>query len=538
MLPVLRFSLFDHPDKKFGVSLFQLLSSPAMKKRVIIFLAAALLMLAIFPAINLAKYSGSPHKNGQWWKRSALYNSDFAVSFLGRQLYTLGISTSPHQVIIGKDGWLYLGDQYENTITAKRRSATSVDIELAEKTKLAMQAWDDWLRKKRVRRFQIMLAPDKETIYPEFLPRWAQAADNSAINAFLATVGSELYFDTRPALHAARSRHSIPLYFKTDTHWNKFGAWIAFHAFTREIARTEPALQWLSDQQIAVSPVKQVNGGDLAMFLRMANVLPDHHVGVRINGKHPIETEQYDFETGQLKFSGGNPFIDSPQRPLLVKSKYALNKRRVLWLRDSFGTAMAPFMAATFADVVQMHYGATDSFPLTWLVDTYKPDYIFITVVEREARGGWFRNFPPIVSTAARQDDLIALGHGTLSGANHMTKAAGGNTYSISGDDPFVTFALNRPVKAHEASQLVFQLDCGEEKAPVKIQMFWRTTKTDFSESSSVRFVATPGVAVIDLSELGAWKQADAITDLRIDIDSPQTCSQLALGNLELARRR
>ena len=31
----------------------------------------------------------------------------------GKIPYPLGISTDPKQVIIGRDGWLYLGDEYE-----------------------------------------------------------------------------------------------------------------------------------------------------------------------------------------------------------------------------------------------------------------------------------------------------------------------------------------------------------------------------------------------------------------------------------------
>jgi hypothetical protein len=110
----------------------------------------------------------------------------------------------------------------------------------------------------------------------------------------------------------------------------------------------------------------------------------------------PVETEQYDFETGHLTFSGGNPNIGLPKFPLLVKSKHALNQKRVLWLRDSFGTAMAPFMAATFSETLSLHYAKTTPALFARLVDTYKPDYVFITVVERGARGGWFTNLPPI----------------------------------------------------------------------------------------------------------------------------------------------
>jgi hypothetical protein len=79
----------------------------------------------------------------------------------------------------------------------------------------------------------------------------------------------------------------------------------------------------------------------------------------------------------------------------LVKSKNALNHKRVLWLRDSFGTAMEPYMAATFSETLQIHYKWVTPEMFARLVNSYKPDYVFITVVERAARKPWFTNLPP-----------------------------------------------------------------------------------------------------------------------------------------------
>lgn len=370
-----------------------------MKKRVLIFVSVALLALAIVPAINL--YSGDAQKKAGvgWWSRTALYNIDFALPYLSRLLYPLGISIDPRKVIIGKNDWLFLGDRYENTITVRRLGATIETAKTAGEIGLAAESWKQWLNSRGVLLYKIMLAPDKGTIYPEFLPDWAQPAIDSATDTLLASVSPGLHVDTRPALKAAKSRFSERLYYKTDTHWNSLGAWVAFRAFTTDLARTESELRWLSERQVNVSKAVQIHRGDLADFLRMGNVLRDSEVLLEIGSEHAIETEQYDFETGRLTASGGNPGMGAPQRPLLVKSEHALNRKKVLWLRDSFGTAMAPFMAATFTETLQIHYGATSPALLVRLVDTYKPDYVFITVVERGARTRWFKNPPPTQST-------------------------------------------------------------------------------------------------------------------------------------------
>lgn len=359
-----------------------------MKRSVLTFVGVALLALALVPAINLSTFDRQG-KNGQaWWSASVLYNLDFALPFLSRFSYPHGISMNPDQVFIGKDDWLYLGGQYQDTLSSGRRGPTVLDAQIAGVIGRATDSWSQWLRLKGVSTFRVMLGPDKNTIYPEYLPDWAQPAALSQTDALLASVTPGLYIDTRAALKAAKSRFAQSLYYKTDTHWNSLGAWIAFRAFEADIARTEVGLHQLTENQVRISSVNDRSGGDLAKFLSLKETLHDSEVVMDIMGNHdhPIEIEQYDFETGRLRQAGGNPQIHTARRPLLVKSRHALNEKKVLWLRDSFGTAMAPFMAATFSETLQLHYDEASPELFAHLVETYKPDYVFITVVERAAR--------------------------------------------------------------------------------------------------------------------------------------------------------
>jgi alginate O-acetyltransferase complex protein AlgJ len=511
-----------------------------MKNRVFVFICAALLVLMVVPVVNVIKSGNRTKKgDGEWWSKSVLYNVDPALPFLNRFFYQFGISTNSDQVIIGKDNWLFLGDQYEKVLTVTRRGATVEDEETAKKIEFAAKSWERWLKLKGVQQYRVILGSDKGSIYPEFFPDWVQPANYSASDMLLAHVSQQIYVDTRPAIKAAKTQFSEPLFYKTDSHWNILGAWAAFHAFTINLARTETGLRWLSEQHVHISEVNKRHGGDLANFLRMREILWDSEVTVEIVNEHPFETEQYDFETGRLLVSGGNPQIETSalQHPLLVKSKHALNRKRVLWLRDSFGNAMAPFMAATFTETLQHHYSiVTNPSLLARLVDTFKPDYVFITVVERGAREKWFENLPPSIIAAEKPKDFISLSQGTPSKINDMMKMEGTGKYQISGADPFVTFTLSNPVQTHGVSQLVFELNCGERNEPVHIQVFWHTAGNIFSEAESAHFVTNPGTAVIDLSSISSWAQAGTVTGIRIDIDSPGVCPEVTLNNLELGR--
>jgi hypothetical protein len=364
-----------------------------MKRKVFLFVCMALLVLSVVPLINFKlETEKQAYKS---WSRSMLYSLEFALPYLSHFFYPFGISTDPNQVIIGKNGWLYLGDKYARTMTVARRGANIKDVEASKKIGFSTKSWEQWLKHKGVSLFQIMLGPDKSTVYPEFLPDWVQPVTYSATDTLLANVSQGLYVDTRPFLIKAKTQFLEPLYYKTDTHWNSLGAWVAFRTFTKDVDRKGVRLLWLSDQQVRISTVKERKGGDLAKFLRMTEMLQDSEVVMEIDSKHPIETKQYDFETENLILSGGNPLIQAPKRPLLVKSEHALNQKKVLWLRDSFGSAMAPFMAATFTETLQIHYDEATPVLFARLVNAYKPDYVFITVVERGSRGEWFENIPP-----------------------------------------------------------------------------------------------------------------------------------------------
>jgi hypothetical protein len=378
-----------------------------MKKRVLMFVCVALLALAVVPVINLSMLNGQKNEGQEWWSESVLYNFDFALALLSRFSYPHGISTNPSQVFIGKEDWLYLGDQYNKTVAQGRHGTTAKDAQIAGLIGSATESWSQWLNQKGVSMFRVMLGPDKGTIYPEFLPDWAQPAAHSATDMLLANVSEGLYVDTRMALRAAKSQFPESLYYKTDTHWNSLGAWVAFSAFETEIARSEEGLRRLTEQPIRRFMVTERQGGDLAKFLRLKETLRDTEVVIRIISDRAIETEHYDFDTGSLKRSGGNPEIHTARRPLLVKSKHALNEKRVLWLRDSFGTAMSPFMAATFTETLQLHYDEAHPEVFARLVETFKPDYVFITVVERAARRKRFGTPPPPI-VASREPEVIA----------------------------------------------------------------------------------------------------------------------------------
>lgn len=371
-----------------------------MKRWVVIYLGASALLLLGLPVVNLWALPSpppSPHSGDTepWWQRSQLYRTDLVLPYLNRVLVAAGISTEPSQAVVGKSGWLFLGDAHGQRISIRRRGADAADTVLSRQLTAASAAWAEWFAARGVRDYRVMLAADKGSVYPEFLPGWAAPVPGSSTDALMAAAPPGRYIDTRAELQRAKAMFDEALYYQNNTHWNALGAWVAFRLLARELALKDPSLKLLDDSQVRVQKIEQIEGGDLAAFLRQQAFSHDRELTTAITTPRPIDTEQVDVANGQRVSAGGNPRVGAPVRLLRVASPNALNPRRVLWLRDSFGVAMSPYVAATFNETLQIHYShATPAAVAAW-VEAYKPDYVLVTVVERDARLPWFTQLPP-----------------------------------------------------------------------------------------------------------------------------------------------
>ncbi|MFJ2458778.1 hypothetical protein ACIOVC_09555 [Pseudomonas neuropathica] len=501
-----------------------------MKRSVIVFLLSILLVLFCIPAINIIS---APDKSAiKLTQKSFLYNMDFVASWTSKLLYPLGISIDSKQVIIGKNDWLFLGDQYRKTISNGRRPATDADVAIGKQIATSTKNWNTFLEDKGVKLFRIMIGPDKGSIYPEQLPSWAKPVPFNPTDALLAEVEPQRFIDLRPALLAEKKNHAEDLYFKTDTHWNAFGAGIAFKAFAHEVGKAAPELKWPSEEAYGIARIKQINGGDLAKFLRLSTSLPDKEPLINV-GNLPIKTTRIDYTTHQILFEGGNPEVNAPKKPIIVKSEGALNNKRVLWLRDSFGTSLAPLMAATFSDVLQLHWSvATEpGGDFAQLVEEWKPDYVFFTVVEREAQTLWESDLP-VISVIPKNENFQIGSIGKPSKINQLTTGPSANEFEMKGDDAYVDFSFSSKDARISAQYLNIDLTCTDGSPTVPVQLFWMENgQAYYDEAHSTRILLRTGQSLINLKTIPKWPQGDDIKRVRVDVEALKNCTRFTLGN-------
>jgi hypothetical protein len=354
-----------------------------MKRKVFSFLLLSSVGLLLLPVWNVMQ------SNEKGVAIDTLYRFDVLESLLSRQLYDFGISLDPENVIIGKQGWLYLGDFSRDVLTTKRRGVDEQAISYADKFTQWVSAWAGATQAP----LYVLISPDKSTIYSEFLPDWATLSDTTILDLIL---NKNMASITSPKANLlAEKSANTTLYFQTDTHWNALGSWIAYKHWAEKISQHQQ-LFFLTDKDMIKQEHSKRPGGDLSRYLRLKHYLQDETVRVRFNSRLKTTIELVNFDTGQLIKISKNKALTTPKSPLLVKSSNALNEKKVLWLRDSFGKALSPLMAMTFSETLQIDYRLLNKNKkmMNRLLEEYQPDLILLSVVERNLTWATFNDLP------------------------------------------------------------------------------------------------------------------------------------------------
>lgn len=174
---------------------------------------------------------------------------------------------SVYQVIIGQKGWLFWA----------QNAMIEHYLGLARFTPVELQTWQtvlerrrDWLAARGIK-YLFVIPPDKQDIYPEFLPPWLIEATpanretklDQFLNYMRANSTVEI-LDLRQTLIDAKK--IAPTYLQNDTHWNSFGGFVAAQAVIQTLSQQFPDLPplRLADFNWTNAPA---TGGDLTRML-------------------------------------------------------------------------------------------------------------------------------------------------------------------------------------------------------------------------------------------------------------------------------
>lgn len=180
----------------------------------------------------------------------------------------------------------------------------------------------------------VAIAPNKQSIYPEELRERATSLPSRLDDVLekLAPETRALFIDPRSDLRAEKSRHGVPLYYPTDSHWNDLGAFIAYRRIVAALAQANaiarPELATLDGVTIQAEPFA---GGDVATrMLFLPWNFPDRHITLRGGPEFPLS----------LHVERDRVVITNPG-----------GKGKLLIFADSFGPPLASLLARHFAEV-------------------------------------------------------------------------------------------------------------------------------------------------------------------------------------------
>jgi len=272
----------------------------------------------------------------------------------------LGVTSNP-AVILGKQGWLYLGNDGSTEDWRNLEPFTSQELEqfrqmLESRNAFCVRIGIPYL---------FVVAPSKYDIYPEYMPdnltRVRSECRLDQLLAYLREKHSPVQvLDLRGPLMEAK-KQGVRLFQKTDTHWNERGAWVAYQAIMDAVRQKLPQVEVLplSDFDLVT---RQVPGMDLAGLLGLNDVL--HEESLDLVPRIPLRL----------------PYVEqNVVEPINVPPRSA-GQASIVMFRDSFMTAVLPYVAESFGRGV---YFWEDGFDQN-VVQTERPSIVIQEIAQRK----------------------------------------------------------------------------------------------------------------------------------------------------------
>ena len=263
-----------------------------------------------------------------------------------------GESTSD-QVIIGKEDWLF----FRSTLDDYQRVIKLSDNDLYRISRI-LELQDEYLSQQGVR-LVFMVAPNKASIYPEYMPerfvRLDSKSDYERLCEYLSDSGLDII-----DLHESLRGQSAQVYHKLDTHWNNLGATVALGKMIEEIQIVDPSLHFV-DYEEQPPVIEMTHRGDLSNMLYPSMDIMDEQVVFDLAGDYRTRRPMRSLEDLLIQTDNDNgQNVD------------------VLMFRDSFANALIPFLSESLRTIT---YSRT--VPYDYGLMTDETDIVFIEIVER-----------------------------------------------------------------------------------------------------------------------------------------------------------
>ncbi len=334
---------------------------------------------------TVAVVAGNP---GEWQAQSNRLRAatplwDNAVSAYSTLLYDLGTSSNEGVGVVGRDGWMFLGDVQNANFSQAigRRQYTQQEID----------AWasvvDDqreWLAARGIP-MVFAVGPAKWSVYPDQLPAWTDdVREETIFDQILAARPDLGVVDLRPGLREARD--TADTYSKLNSHWTDYGAYVGWQGIADAIEQRLPGVDAHASALESVTTSDDgPNEFDAMMGVRAPNPWTTPELA------QPLPDYQVPQGDGTAVTLSGDQVTNLLDLPRTTTNPDAGNDLTVLVLRDSMGDALSPYIQAAFGTTVQVRHNIDspqEAPNLAAMVDLVQPDLVLVEMAERHFNSG------------------------------------------------------------------------------------------------------------------------------------------------------
>lgn len=209
-------------------------------------------------------------------------------------------------------------------------------------------------------RLQLMIVPDKDQVYPEYMPSYTLETDKKRVRRLVDSVrektGIEILFP-EDVLKAAKPY--LQTYYRYDTHWNYAGAFIAEQLLNQSLGLP---VTYLDEFQYETAPG---GGGDLCP---LAGLDSDNYIG---------DTFYYPDYKPEITILSESGDVDE----IITTVSDSPNQCKAVFIGDSFRIGLVPYLQKDYSRMVIAHRDFLGQEELQ--KEIRDADVLIVTAVER-----------------------------------------------------------------------------------------------------------------------------------------------------------
>ena len=257
----------------------------------------------------------------------------------------------PNYSLTGKDGWYFLGNHYNNVFN---NTFGTTDFNQVKGATNYLNKLNQYLTSKNIK-FYVVFPPNKHSIYSEYLPFQLEKKETlySLLKSDLEKNSSVKLIDLHLVLLKEKKENQV--YYKTDSHWNDLGAFIAYQHIIDYIKK-DISIEKLELEDYNISKELKVLGDNTQM----------------VNIREKTEVVNFEKKTPtKIKILSDN------QKYLHFKNEK--KDYKLMLYRDSFSNALIPFFNENFGDAIYIRdYNINKKD-----IEKNNPDVVILELVER-----------------------------------------------------------------------------------------------------------------------------------------------------------